>query len=239
MTDTTQRRDEFLMRMYDQMFNDINQHIIVVWKAAGTLVAAFSIFALVEKQIVPLDIAAALVVLIAGWLLCHLEDAAYWYNRNLTIIANIERQFLMKSDLRDVHYYFGRHRETGRMIDHLRIQYVLGVGMGLIVLGFHFSERVWMGLGMPFAAFEPTRALPYVTATIVSGVALWLHRHDERKYREFLKNSPGIVIETEGIEYGEGHPAEPAVVPRSLPAPPVGPDPPRAAGAAGVNSKGA
>ena len=47
MTDTTQRRDEFLMRMYDQMFNDINQHIIVVWQAAGTLVAAFSIFALV------------------------------------------------------------------------------------------------------------------------------------------------------------------------------------------------
>src|SRR5438876_1465761 len=118
-----EERKEFLGRMYDQMFNDINTHILVVWQSAGVLVAAFAVLALVEKAIVSMDVATALLALIAAWLLSHLEDASYWYNRNLVIIANIERQFLRPSDIREVHYYFGKHRAVGKMIDHLRIQY--------------------------------------------------------------------------------------------------------------------
>src|SRR5688572_26301844 len=103
-------RNEFLVAMYNQMFNDINTHVLVVWQSAGVLVTAFAILTLVEKDVVSLDVATALVVLIAGWLLAHLHDAAYWYNRNLAIIANIERQFLGQGDLRDIHYYWGSHR---------------------------------------------------------------------------------------------------------------------------------
>ena len=112
-------RERLLLQMYDQMFNDINRHIMVVWQSVGVLVGAFAIFALTEKQVVTVDVAASLIVLIAGWSLAHLYDAAYWYNRNLVIIANIERQFLRQSDLRDIHYYFGAHRPTNLMITHL------------------------------------------------------------------------------------------------------------------------
>ncbi len=107
------KRDEFLLHMYDQMFNDINTHILVVWQSVGVLVGAFAIFALTEKQIITLDIAAALIVLLAAWLIGHIYDASYWYNRNLVIIANIERQFLAAADLKEVHYYFGKHRKRG------------------------------------------------------------------------------------------------------------------------------
>src|SRR5690348_12295057 len=90
-------REEFLMRVYDQMFNDIDTHILVVWQSVGVLVGAFAIFALTEKQVITLDVAASLIILIAAWLIGHLYDASYWYNRNLVIIANIERQFLRQS----------------------------------------------------------------------------------------------------------------------------------------------
>jgi hypothetical protein len=122
-------REELLLKMYDQMFNDINRHIMVVWQSVGVVVGAFAIFSLVEKNVVSLDIAVSVVLLLCAWLHAHLLDAAYWYNRNLVIIANIERQFLKREDLKNIHYYFGAHRPKNKMIEHLRIQVALGNGL--------------------------------------------------------------------------------------------------------------
>lgn len=213
-----EQRKEFLGRMYDQMFNDINTHILVIWQSAGVLVAAFAVLALVEKAVVPIDVATALLVLIAGWLLSHLEDASYWYNRNLVIIANVERQFLVPADLHDIHYYFGKHRAVGKMIDHLRIQYAFALGMAGIMLLFHFATRVWPGLGMPWSNFQPVRAIPYAVTAAVMIFALWLRMRCRTKYQEFLTNSPGIPVETTGVAYGVGHPAYDSHKPNTGPA---------------------
>ena len=75
------------------MMNDINRHILVVWQSIATLVAAFAGFTLVEKQMITLDLATSILILLCAWLCLHLLDASYWYNRNLGIIANIECQF--------------------------------------------------------------------------------------------------------------------------------------------------
>src|SRR5436190_17814795 len=115
-------RNEFLMKMYDQMFADINRNVLVVWQTVGVLVGAFAVFALVEKAILSLDFATTFVVLISGWSVAHLYEATYWYNRNLAIIANIERQFLTARDLKDIHYYFGEHRKVNKMLDQFKIQ---------------------------------------------------------------------------------------------------------------------
>ena len=155
-------RKEFLVQMYNQMFNDINRHIMVVWQSIGVLIGAFAIFALVEKNIVSLDVAVALIVLLTAWLVAHLLDASYWYNRNLVIIANIERQFLTKDDLQKIHYYFGAHRPKNRMITHLKIQVALGAGLAVLVIGYHASIRVIPGLSSPLTAFELSRCLPYL-----------------------------------------------------------------------------
>jgi hypothetical protein len=198
-------REELLLKMYDQMFNDINRHIMVVWQSVGVLVGAFAIFALVEKNVVSLDIATSIILLLCAWLIAHLFDSSYWYNRNLVIIANIEKQFLKKEDLKDIHYYFGAHRPKNKMIDHLRQQVALGVGLGSIVLAYHFSKRVLPGISAPWSNFEPARALPYI---LVFAATIYLVRLKCRyisKYAEFLTNSPGISIDTSGITFGIGH----------------------------------
>jgi hypothetical protein len=204
------RRDAFLLEMYKQMLNDINRHILVVWQSVGVLVSAFAFLSLVEKQVIPLDVAVSLIVVLAGWAYGHLLDAGYWYNRNLVIIANIERLFLTASDLKLVHYYFGVHRPDNKTITHLRLQQHFAVTLATLVLLYHFYERVLPGLSLPLHDFDPIRSLPYIFAAAAVIYAIRLSRRSDRKYAEMLKNSPGATVDTTGIKFGEGHgfPAE-------------------------------
>lgn len=197
-------RKEMLLRMYDQLFNDINRHIMVIWQSVGVLIGAFAIFALVENQIVTIDVASSIILLLCAWLMAHLLDASYWYNRNLVMIANIERQFLVQSDLKDIHYYFGKHRKNN-MIRHLKLQFWLALGLGLIVVYFHFSTRVYPNFHAPLQNFELIRALPYLFVLISFFVLIYLKDNNDKKYAEFLNNSPGIEVSTDGIDYAEGH----------------------------------
>jgi hypothetical protein len=197
-------RKEFLVQMYNQMFNDINRHIMVVWQSITVLISAFAIFTLVEKQILTLDIAVTLMILLTAWQLAHLIDASYWYNRNLAIIANIERQFLVKDDLKRIHYYFGKHRPN-KMIAHLGIQVALGIGVGLVVLLYHAYIRVVPGFSSPWRSFEFLRALPYIVMLASLGYLAWLRRHRNASYAEFMENSPGIDIDSSQVTYGVGH----------------------------------
>lgn len=198
-------REELLLRMYDQLFNDINRHITIIWQSISVVVGAFAVFALVEKKIISIDLACSIIILLVLWLIAHLYDAAYWYNRNLTMIANIERQFLKTSDLKDIHYYFGKHRPVNSMLTHLQIQYALGIGLGTLVLFYHFYTRVIPGFKLPISNFDPIQGLPY--ALVVAAIFYLFHLRKNRNdsYREFLNNSPGIEVDTKGVKYGVGH----------------------------------
>jgi hypothetical protein len=201
-------RKEFLFRMYDQMFNDIDTHILVVWQSVGVVVGAFAVFALAERNIVPIDYACALMELLCAWLIAHLYDASYWYNRNLVIIANIERQFLTADDLKNIQYYFGKHRKKSAMLTHLRIQYWLGIGIAVLFIVYHLVSRIAPGIGTPLRNFQFQRALPYLFLAAAI-ILLWkLRKNRLASYQEFLQNSPGISVTTAGIEYGVGHPVE-------------------------------
>lgn len=198
-------REELLLKMYDQLFNDINRHIMVVWQSVGVLVGAFAIFALVEKNVVPIDIAASIVLLLCAWLIAHLLDASYWYNRNLVMIANIERQFLSRNDLKEIHYYFGAHRPKNKMIKHLKLQFALGIGLGGIVLFYHLFEVVVpavesKGVGLKFINF-----VPYLLVLVSAWYLMDLKRKLVRKYEEFLRNSPGKDIDASNVSFGIGH----------------------------------
>lgn len=209
MTDTQpdpeKPRRDFLLAMYGQLMNDINRHIVVVWQSVGVLFGAFAVFALVEKQIISLDIAASLILILCGWVIAHVYDAGYWYNRNLVIIANIERQFLKASDLREIHYYFGRHRRTGSLITHLEIQMYLAVGVAMLVLAMHLFtvvlpiwQKAKIGTGLTY--------LPWVVAVIGLGFCGWSKRKFATRYETFIANSPGKEIDDSGINHGPGHP---------------------------------
>ena len=77
------RRDDFLIEMYKQMFMNINRHITIIWQSVSVLVGAFALFSLVGNQVISLDLAASIMVLLAGWLGAHMFDANCWFNRNM------------------------------------------------------------------------------------------------------------------------------------------------------------
>jgi hypothetical protein len=198
------RRDQFLVAMYNQLMNDINRHIIVIWQSIGTLIAAIAAFTLVRDNVIPLDIACSIVLITCVWLIAHVYDASYWYNRNLVMIANIERQFLRRTDLREIHYYFGKHRPEGAMISHLRIQRGLALAIATLVLIFHFL-KVILPIWQSSVKFDVLNTAPWIIA--IGGIVIWIQSiiSNRTKYSEFLRNSPGADIDTSGIEYHSGH----------------------------------
>jgi hypothetical protein len=203
-------RREFLLEMYRQMFADINRHMTVVWQAVSVVVGAFAILALVEKDIIPIDIAVALIVILCAWMYAHMLDGGYWYNRNLAMISNIERQFLVKSDLVDIQYYFGKHRsKKNKMISYFRVQAGLAIAIAALVILFHFVERVLPGLGSSWASFEASRTLPYISALAAIGVCWWFASDRQTAYENFLENSPGLTVDTSEVSYGTGHTVDP------------------------------
>lgn len=203
-----ERRDELLLKMYETLNNEISRHITIVWQSVSVVLGAFTILSFVEKNVINLDLAIGIILLLILWLFEHLIDAAYWYNRNLVMIANIERQFLEVSDLKDIHYYFGKHRKNNKMLTHLKIQRNLGIGLAVLVIGFHFFTRVYPGFTLPWSDFDPIRAIPYAIVFIAVIYLPISMRATNKKYAEFITESPGKVINTSGTHYGVGHPSE-------------------------------
>ena len=60
-------REEFLKSMYEQLWSNISRHVMISWQAIATLIAAIGVMALVEKEVLPLDCAVALIVFVCAW----------------------------------------------------------------------------------------------------------------------------------------------------------------------------
>lgn len=188
------QRASFLLEMYKQTWTNINRHILVVWQSVTVLVGTLAAFSLVEKKILPVDLACAFVVIIAAWQVAHCVDANYWFNRNLAIISNIEAHFLRQDDARTVHPYIGQHRPAWPLLDHLGIQAMLGGAFALLVVGYHFATRVWPGIAQPWSHFEASRTLPYlVLAAAVLVIWCWGSGQID-KYKRFSLQAPGPTI---------------------------------------------
>lgn len=74
-----------------------------------------------------------------------------------------------------------------------------------MMLVFHFMTRVVPMLSASGPAFEAQRVLPYVLLAAAVVYLIQFAREREQGYREFITNSPGAPINTEGIVYGVGH----------------------------------
>lgn len=208
---TMDKRDEFLMKVYEQMFNDIDRHHKILWQTIGVLIGSFAFIALAEKGLIPIDIAISIVVLLSLWVLAHVYDSNYWYNRNLVIISNIERQFLKKTDLKDIHYYFGKHRDKNAIQTSLKIQIYLAWGIISVFIAYHFITRILSGFKLIKGEFDLdlVRIIPYLTLIVFYFVFVrWIKSKREKNYIEFIENSPGIEINSSNINYGDGHPTK-------------------------------
>ena len=192
---SAKRRDNFLLAMYNQMWGNIDRHILVVWQSVGALIGAFAVLALTEKHVLPIDWACALMVVICAWVAAHVIDADSWFARNLVIIINIERQFLSAGDLQDIHPYFRDHRKP--MLDHLVVQGYLAASVFLLIVGWHFLTRVVPGFDSPWRNFEFTRALPYLVFTVSVVLLILFQRKQKAAYERLVRKSPGISVSPE------------------------------------------
>ena len=187
------RRDDFLARMYEQLWGNINRHLIVVWHSVSVVVGAFALLAFVEKKTLSLDVAASLLMFMAAWLIAHVLDASHWFNRNLVIIANIERQFLREEDLRHIHHYFAGHVSAKHVVRHLQIQLAFGIGVGLTILVHHFLMRVLPALQYRFL-WEAEIAMPYIAALASIVYLSHFRRRTVNAQRELLEKEPGAQL---------------------------------------------
>lgn len=193
--ESNDRRDKFLMQMYGQMWSNVNRHITVVWQSVAVLAGAFAVLSAAGKGLISLDVAIALVVGISAWVVAHTYDANTWFNRNLGIIANIERQFLKAEDARDIHFYFTEHRSSDDLIEHLQLQRWFGLGAGSLALVYHFFERVLPGIGAPWRSFELARSLPYLVLAVCLLSLRRFRRRQIEILEEFQRKSPGVRVE--------------------------------------------
>lgn len=198
------RRPDFLIAMYKELMGDINRHIMVVWQSVATVAGSLIFLSLSEQGKIDLEYSATIIFIVAFWQIAHIYDSNYWYNRNLAMIANIERLFLYKDDLRFVHYYFGKHRSENKMIGHLKVQMFLAISVIItacvayyIHLDFFSRNPRTLNIEEALPLFALVAGVIYTSATS--------HRN-RRAYKEFIENSPGVDIDTIGIRYGEGHP---------------------------------
>lgn len=198
------RRDQFLIEMYNQLMNEISRHILITWQSITTLVAALAVFTLVKEDIISYDIAVSVVLIVCIWFIAHVYDSSFWYNRNLAIIANIERQFLEKSDLREIHYYFGKHRQKNKMISHLFYQKIFALTIAVMTISIHAIKVLYPAV-KTCNQFELEMLVPWII--LVLGFIIWFqcHRDGKSKYEEFLKNSPGKETDTSEVRYDNGH----------------------------------
>ncbi len=155
-------KDDFCFHMYNQMWTNINRHILTVWHSIAAVAGALSIIIFAEKNPIHIDVAVTLIIILAAWLLSHVYDAQQWYDRNLGIIIRVERRFLPEG----FHAYMKPRKR--KLIGHLQIQRDLAFVMLVSSVLFHLANRV-----LPTSSAEATlplqMLLPYVVgiATVI------------------------------------------------------------------------
>jgi len=191
-------RKEFLFHIYEQMWLNINRHILVVWQSVGVVVGSFAALSLVEKRVVTLDVAAILILLLATWLVAHTHDANVWFYRNHTVIRNIERQFFSVEDKDTIHPFFCEQRDPRKMLMHLKIQKLLGYSVAGVILLHHLKERMLPALVVVVPVTEfAFRATPYLVAAVLLVVIARFAKRSREKNRHMADNSPGAVLGSE------------------------------------------
>lgn len=181
------------------MWENVDRHIHVVWQSVGVLAGSITALVLVEKEVLSFDFATTLVVMVGIWQIAHVLDASWWFNRNLHIIRNIERQFMKTSDAEQIHYYFAEESKT-TMLDHQRIQFFFGIAVTGTVLGYHFIERIFPGINSSISNLEPMRGLPYLVL-LVGLIVLWkFYKHHLKVFTTLKEKSPGVDLQASEVQ---------------------------------------
>ena len=190
-TEDATPRQQFLMKMYDQMWNNTTRHITLIWQPIIVIFATIGAIIAAEVRGLNFDaisIFITLVVLVIGWFLAHVHDSSGWVNRNLVIISNIEKQFLVADDVKEIHPYFKPDHKRREMIEHFQIQYFLGLALGFAVVTYYIWKIIQNGV------FENAICLPIAGLVIASIFVWWIKQRIKKSFDDLTNKSPGKRI---------------------------------------------
>ncbi len=91
------KRDEFLLHMYDAFWNNITRAENNAWTMIAVYGALIAGVGLAQTLLTP--VGASFVLIVFGYLASSFSASAnLWFRRNLTMIGRLESQFLNPSD---------------------------------------------------------------------------------------------------------------------------------------------
>ncbi len=184
-------REKLLLEMYNQLWNSTNVRISVIWQSVSILIAAFAISSLVANKLIPIHLAIDLFIILCSWFIAHVIDASFWYNRNLAMITNIEKEFLNKSDC-VIFPYFIKHRDY-KMVTYMKIQLFFGIvlsGMLIILYIMHLYIKYDI-LKTQSCDVIILKLLPILLFIIFSFILYLLYQDRKKTYHQFIESSPG------------------------------------------------
>lgn len=183
-------RKQFLLKMYDQMWNNISRHINLTGQCVGAVVGSSVLIYFSQSTPQWMDIACSLIYCIWAWLINQIYDSNNWCNRNMAIVSNIERQFLTKSDETEIHCFISGPFKAEHVLQNFKTQVALSISIVSIVGVVHFTQRVfpWLSGKTPF---EILVLLPIIFFFAFFVSLFIIRRVTFNKQKEFLETSPG------------------------------------------------
>lgn len=160
----SEARRAFLLQMYTECSGHLDRHVSSVWECLAVLAAAVAAVT-VDSEKVVFDFAIAIAASVCVWFAASSIDASSWFNRNITIISNIERLFLERGDATLVHRYFLPPHRAPKMISHFRIHLALACLVGTLLILLHAHLRVLPVLGALSLEYW-SRMLPLVIGSV-------------------------------------------------------------------------
>lgn len=143
-------KEQFYLSRYNQLWNNINRHILTVWQSIAALAASLSLLVFAIKGQINHDIAVTIILIVGGWFLALVYDAQAWFDRNMALIEDTEIFF--ESNPGELHKF---SRKNGyKLIRHLKIQRDLAVIIIIGVICYHLAHFHWNGIIslLPYAA---------------------------------------------------------------------------------------
>ena len=133
------KRDKFLFHLYDKLWDSIERSETGVWQFIGFNAALFGIIVLVFTEKLPVDVAGIFGMIIAFWGMNVSINSGWWFNHNLTIVKNIEQQFLYSDDFSRILPSSYKERKPGSMNLLNKIHFYAFFAVSFGVLYFTWS----------------------------------------------------------------------------------------------------
>jgi hypothetical protein len=182
-------RQQFLINMYNQMWNNTTRHITLIWQPITVIFTIIGSILAAELQNLNFFIVYILIFfayLVIGWFLAHVYDSSGWVNRNLVIISNIEKQFLIAKDAKEIHPYFNTDPKKREMIEHFKIQFFLGLALGFAVTVYYVGKIIQTGICYSNNAYIPATGVLPVIGLVIAAIYVYSVRQSCEKSYTYL-----------------------------------------------------